>query len=234
MSRLPRLAIGGHPHLVLQRGLQSQPIFIDDEDRRSFLARLREAAADCRVRVHAYVLLDHEVQLLATPEEAAGLSRLMQSVGRRYVAEFNRRHGRLGTLWQGRYRAAVLEPETWLVDCMRFVDTAPLRCGGVEHAVDYAWSSAAHHIGRRIDPVVSDHPMYWQLGNTPFDREARFRALLEQPLPAAHLARITHASAQGWALGSEQFLHELSRQTPRRLKPRARGRPVRTIHSVPK
>jgi putative transposase len=225
MSRLARLAIGGHPHLVLLRGLRSQPLFVDDDDRRLFLAKLADAAVASKVVLHAYVLLDFEVQLLATPEHAAGLSRMMQSVGRSYVAAFNRRHTRLGTLWQGRYRAAVIEAANWLIDCMRHVEAAPLRFGHPT-AVDYEWSSAAHHVGRRADPLITDHPMYWRLGNTPFDREARYRELLEQALTPKEAERIEHASAQGWALGSERFLQEIGQATTRRLRPMARGRPA--------
>jgi putative transposase len=232
MSRLPRLAVGGHPHLIFQRALQGQPLFVDDDDRRLFLARLGEAAAASRVQLHAYVLLDAEVMLLATPEDARGLSRMMQAVGRSYVAAFNRRHGRLGTLWQGRYRATVLEASAWLVDCMRYVEAAPLR-SGLPGAEDYEWSSAAHHVGRRSDPLVSDHVLFWQLGNTPFDREARYRSLLEQALTSKQLERIEHAGAKGWALGSERFLHEIGQQTTRRLQPAARGRPPRRHISVP-
>ena len=232
MSRLPRLAVGGHPHLIFQRGLQSQPLFVDDADRRLFLARLGEAAAACKVQLHAYVLLDSEVMLLATPEDAAGLSRMMQAIGRSYVAAFNRRHGRLGTLWQGRYRATVLEASAWLVDCMRYVESAPLRVGSPS-AADYEWSSAAHHIGRHPDPLVTDHLVFWKLGNTPFDREANYRLYLEQALTSKQVERIEHAGAKGWALGSERFLQEIAERTTRRLRPMSRGRPARKPISVP-
>jgi putative transposase len=232
MSRLPRLAVGGHPHLIFQRGLQSQPLFVDDDDRRLFVARLGEAASACKVQLHAYVLLDAEVMLLATPEDAAGLSRMMQSIGRSYVAAFNRRHARLGTLWQGRYRATVIEASAWLVDCMRYVEAAALR-HGVQSAADYEWSSAAHHVGRRTDPLITEHLLFWKLGNTPFDREANYRTQLEQALTRKQTERIEHAGANGWALGSDRFLQQIGDLTTRRLRPMARGRPTRKSISVP-
>ena len=97
MARLPRLVIPGLPHHLIQRGHNRQPIVLDDEDRRQFLALLREAAVNQRVALHAYVLMDNHLHLLATPETPEGLSRMMQSLGRRYVAAFNQRHGRSGT-----------------------------------------------------------------------------------------------------------------------------------------
>jgi len=224
MSRLPRLAVAGQPHLILLRAVQ--PLFVDDEDRRLFVTTLGRAAATCRVALHAYVLLDVEAMILATPEDASGLSLMMQSLGRSYVAAFNRRHGRRGTLWQGRYRAAVIEPAAWLVDCMRFVESAPLRFG-LPNAADCEWSSAPHHIGRRPDPIVTDHTLYWRLGNTPFDREANYRTLLEQALTTSKAHRIEEAATKGWALGSERFLQEIGQRTTRRLKPTPRGRPTR-------
>jgi len=226
MSRLPRLAIGGRPHLIVQRGLQSQALFIDDEDRRTFLSKLAQAAAACRVAVHAYVLLDGEVQVLATPEDASGLSRMMQSLGRTYVAGFNRRHGRSGTLWQARFRAAVVEADSHLIACMRYVESRPAHAAHVE-ATDYPWSSAAHHIGRQRSALITEHPMYWRLGNTPFEREARYRSLLERALTQKEMREIEAAALKGWALGSERFVRELAQETDRRLRPLPRGRPAK-------
>jgi len=228
VSRLPRLTLVGQPHLILQRGLRSQPVFVDDEDYRQFLAKLADAAAACRVAIHAYVLLEGEVQILATPEDTGGLSRMMQSVGRSYVAAFNRRHARAGTLWQGRYRATVIEAQPWLIACMRYVETRPL-LGGQPNAQDYPWSSAAHHVGLKTSALVTDHPLYWRLGNTPFEREAFYRELLQRGLASIEVRRIEEAALKGWALGSERFLHEMGQQTTRRLRPAPRGRPVKVV-----
>ena len=98
MARLPRLSIAGLAHHVIQRGHNRQPIFLDDEDRLAYLAALRESAALHRVAVHAYVLMNDHLHLLVTPPTAEALSKMLQAIGRRYVAAFNRRHGRIGTL----------------------------------------------------------------------------------------------------------------------------------------
>lgn len=223
MARLPRLAIAGRPHLILQRTLPSQPAFVDDEDRRAFVAALRSVAAAERVAVHAYALLDHEVRLLVTPAQAPSLGRLMQAVGRAYVGGFNRRHGRRGTLWDGRFRATVLDEETLLIDTMRYVETPP--DPGATPPAEHTWSSAAHHLGQQASPLITEHPRFWRLGNTPFEREAAWRALLEQPLAASRLRDIEAAVLKGWALGPPPFVQALAAQTERPLQPRGRGRP---------
>jgi putative transposase len=225
MARLARLTLAGHPHHLIQRGLNRQPIVADDTDRERLLADLRECAALHKVAVHAYVLMDNHLHLLATPEDAEGLSRMMQSLGRRYVAFFNKRHGRSGTLWDGRFRAAPLEAGTHLLSCMRYIETNPQRIGWHIQPRDYRWSSAAHHLGRRRDPLVFDHALFWALGNTPFEREAVYAAWLEQGTSADEAKRLSDSALKGWPLGAAGFLKNLGEQTDRPVQPRRRGRP---------
>ena len=225
MARLPRLAAAGCVHLLTQRGNNGQPLCVDDRDRERFVQLLGEAAAAQQVAIHAWSLGESEFLLLGTPAEAARLSRMMQSLGRRYVAEFNRRHGRSGTLWEGRFRATVIEPESQLLDCMAYVELAPVRGGEAAAAQEHRWSSARHHLGLAADPSVSDHALYWALGNTPFEREAAHRALLEHGLTQGRVAAIAAATAKGWALGSPTFAAALAEHTGRRVVPGRRGRP---------
>ena len=224
MARLPRLSVAGQPHLVLQSGRRGESLFCDDDDRRCYLDALRIAARDVGSAVHGYALMNDRIYLLLTPPRSDSLGRLMQKVGRRYVTYFNRRHQRVGTLWDGRYRAAVVEPERFLLNCLRHLESGPVRDDLVRRPQDWPWSSAAHHVGRIDDPLVTEHSMYWQLGNTPFARQAAYLALNEEPLPADKVAAIDHAVSGGWALGSPEYLAELTQNTNRRLKPRSPGR----------
>ena len=202
---------------------------MDDTDRLRLLAELRESAALYKVAIHAYVLMDNHLHLLATPETAGGLSHMMQSLGRRYVAAFNKRHGRSGTLWDGRFRAAVMEADTHLLACMRFLELNPHRTAGFTlPPEDYVWSSAAHHLGRRRDSLVLDHALFWALGNTPFEREAAWRRWLEQGVTVDEGRRLMDSAHKGWPLGGTSFLRALAEQTERPAAPRKRGRPPRT------
>jgi len=196
------------------------------------LADLRALAREHGLAVHAYVLMPDHFHLLLTPREAGALSRAMQALGRRYVRAFNQRHARTGTLWEGRFRSTILDPTTCLLDLMRYVEGNPARAGLVQDAADYPWSSLAHHLGRRTDPLVSDHAVFWALGNTPFERQAAYQRLCAVPLDAAVLARIGAATQYGWPLGGADFLAQLGQQTPRRLVRRPAGRPRRAGEPV--
>jgi putative transposase len=227
VARLARLVVAGQAHLLIQRGVAAQAIVQDDEDRRGWLAALREAALSQRVAVHAWALLDSEAQLLATPPDAAALGRMMQMLGRRHVGAFNRRHGRRGTLFEGRFRGTVVEGGAWRLAALCWVDGLPALRGAAGSAPETQaqWSSAPHHLGLRRDPWLSDPPEYWQLGNTPFERESAFRALWRQGLPAAQAARLEQGALHGWAVGSPAFIAELAAHSTRPLVPRPRGRP---------
>ena len=190
MARLSRVALAGHLHLVAQRAVPGTGVFAHAADREAFKAALREAAKANRVAVHGYGLFDDELRLLVTPAHAAGLSRMLQSTGRRFVSGFNRSHRRAGPLWQDRFRAMVVDPTTGFIDCLRYVEAATGDAGA---------SSAAHHLGLHSDPLIADHAAYWTLGNTPFEREAAYRELTEQLLAGETQRAIEACLGPGWA-----------------------------------
>ena len=225
MARLPRLTLAGHLHHIIQRGNNRQPIFVGSEDFELMLTLLADNAQKYAVAVHAYVLMGNHFHLLATPSTADGLPQMMQAVGRRYVQHFNRRHARTGTLWEGRYRSTVLEPERYLLPCMVYLDLNPVRAGLVAQPADYAWSSHAHWLGRRTDRLLTPHALYWALGNTPFAREAAYAALVHAGVASQEQAALTQSVLSGWALGSPEFVEELQQRTPRRVTRGRAGRP---------
>lgn len=227
MARLGRLSVAGQAHHLLQRGHNRGAVFVDADDRRLFLTLLADAARSTGVAIHGYVLLDDAVHLLATPAAADSLSRAMQALGRNYGLRFNRRHRRSGTLWDGRFRAALVEPEPWALLSLAWIESAPVAARLASQAQDFAWSSAAHHLGLRVDPLITEHRLYWGLGNTPFEREAAWRLRLDASLTAQQASELLSAVGRGWALGSEPYLLEMAKQAGRSLRPRPRGRPGR-------
>jgi putative transposase len=229
MARLPRLVVPGFPHLLIQRSRRGQPLFGDDVDRDAYRQLLRDLAPARGVAIHAYALLPEAVHLLATPAKAADLGVFVQAVGRHYVRAFNRRHRREGGLWEGRFRSSVLEPERWLLPSMQFIESQPVRAGLVVDAAHYPWTSFAHHTGASVDAVVSDHSLFWALGNTPFDRQSLYRARFDSPLRESDVQALLNATLHGWALGSPAFIQELEKLTPRRLAPGRPGRPPKTM-----
>jgi putative transposase len=227
MARLSRLIVPDQLHHVVQSGNDHRQIFQDDVDYQVFLKWLREASKQFKVAIHAYVLLPDHLHLLLSPSDQTGLARMMQWVGRQYVPYFNRKYEREGTLWKGRYKATIMDPERYFMTCCRYIELNPVRYGVAANPSDYQWSSYLHHVGARQDLIITDHPKYWALGNTPFDREMAYKELMEQVLKEDEIRQITEATAKGWALGSAEFKATLEKKTSRRLSPVRKGRPTK-------
>ena len=206
-------------HYLVLRGhgaLAGPGVFTDAADRLAFVDALREAAGAEAVRVHAYALLRDEAQLLVTPLEAGALGRLMQAVGRRYVSAYNRRHDHRGSLWAGRYHCAVIEAGELRLAALRLVDGASSEPGA---------TSAGSRTGAPRETWLIDPPEVWALGNTPFEREAAYRALLARGVDPDQAHHLRRAALGGWALGTASFLATAAQATGRPAQPRPRGRP---------
>lgn len=219
MARLPRLVIPGLAHLVVQRGHGDRPVFGDDVDRRNYLGALRESAPAAGVQLLAWALRDEQVLMLARPTASDGISRLLQSVGRRYVSAYNRRHARSGTLWDGRFRCAPVEPGSTLLDLLAWIDGM---------GTEPAGTSAGLRLAGRPDALLVHPAEFWALGNTPFEREAAYRRRLAEGVAPDQAQRWQQAAIGGWAIGSAAFATELAARTQRPVRPRPPGRPRKT------
>lgn len=222
--------IAGLPHVVSLEVQHEQTLARDAQDRQGLTALIRESAVAQGVAVHAYAIGDDGLDLLATPAVATALGRFMQSVARRHAAAFNRRHGRRGGLWAGRYRTAALQAQPWLLRCMRWVEQRPWRrpeMGAYRSAASLLnqASSAAHHAGSASERWLTDPAPFWALGNTPFERELAYRALLQLPLEIAEAQRIEAALRGGWFIGDAGYLQAVAPELDRRPAPRPPGRP---------
>ena len=227
MARLPRLIVPHQPHHVLQSGNNDQNVFLDTEDYQHYLEWLRAAAKLYKVAVHAYVLMPNHVHLLVSPSDDTGLGQMMQWVGRYYVPYFNQKYARSGTLWKGRYKTSLIDAEHYFLLCCRYIEFNPVRGGLTGQPGDYPWSSYAHHAGLRPDGLVTDQAKYWELGNTPFQREAAYLELCEQGLGSQQVEAMNQVLLKGWPLGSEQFKTVLQHKMKRQVLPAKRGRPFK-------
>lgn len=226
MARLSRLTLPGHPHHVIQRGNNRQAIFASTADYQTMLDLLDENARKFNVAIHAYVLMGNHFHLLATPQTADGLPQMMQALGRRYVRYFNDSQKRTGTLWEGRYKSTLIQTERYLLACMAYIDLNPVRAGMVMQARDYPWSSHAHYVGLRIDKLLTPHALVWDLGNTPFAREAAYADLVQAGVSARQQQALTDSALRGWALGEPEFVENLQKKTTRRVSKGLAGRPL--------
>ncbi|MBA2079608.1 transposase [Rhodanobacter sp. PCA2] len=231
MARLPRLDLPGIPQHIVQRGNNRLPCFLDDVDRRRYLHLLRMALLDTHCALHGYVLMDNHVHLLATPPEAGAIARLMQKLGRCYVAQFNARHRRTGTLWEGRYKACLVDSESYVLQCMRYIDLNPVRARLTDDPLAYAWSSCAAHCGQREDTLLTPHPAYCSLACPGSNRTDTYRCLVYQALSDDDLIAIRSYLQQQRALGRDDFRSMVEAKTQRFAGVRPAHRPSRGAHA---
>ena len=225
MPRLPRLSVRLYPQHVVQRGNNRQPCFLDEEDYRHYLACLGKASTKYAVSIHAYVLMGNHVHLLLTPKTDTGVSLFMQSVGRRYVWYFNRRHNRTGTLWEGRYRASLVQDDAYLLACYRYIELNPVRAGLAGDPVGYRWSSySANALGRR-NPLVTPHAKFAELGRTPSETQAAYRHLIGRFIETELLESIRESLQSNRIFGSFDFQRDMERKLAFRIAKRKPGPP---------
>jgi putative transposase len=228
MARLPRYVIPGHPQHIIQRGNNRQAIFVAEPDYRFFRDALVEAAGRFGLAIHAYVWMTNHIHLLATPEREDSIGKTLQSVGRRYVQRFNSTYRRSGTLWEGRYRATVVDSERYLLTLMRYIEMNPVRAGMVAMPADYPWSS--HHrnahgkTGLNEDWLVAPDE-YLRLGSDADERQSAYLALFHSALAADDVTAIRDCTHKGWALGSEQFRARVEGLGRRQAASKGVGRP---------
>ena len=225
MPRRARLVIPGLPFHVTQRGVNRCAIFVDDEDRRTFLRLLRRRAAEQQLAVHAYVLMDNHVHLLATPGHAGSLSGALRRCGQVYVQYFNSRWNRSGALWQGRFASSPVQSDRHLLLVQRYIDLNPVRAGMVRLPEEHAWSSVHCLAGRRPDPLVTPHEIYLSLGNSTATRVAAYAGLLAEGLEDETVRAIRRSMTQQRAFGTEQFGSMMERTLGLPARCRGPGRP---------
>jgi putative transposase len=225
MPRAKRLELPGVAQHAIQRGNDRQACFFEAADYLCYLQALREAALRYACQVHAYVLMTNHVHLLLTPADAGAVARVMQAVGRRYVRHVNDSTGRTtGTLWEGRYKASLVDSERYVLACYRYIELNPVRAGMVASPGAYRWSSFAANGNGLHDPLVTPHAVYRQMGTTMEQCCARYRALVAEAIPEDDLAAIRLYVQRQRALGTPKFQVQIEQRLQRRA---GIGRPGR-------
>lgn len=225
MARQSRLDLPGIPQHVVQRGNNRLPCFLDDEDRCRYLTLLREALLATGCALHAYVLMDNHVHLLVTPPAEGDVGRLMQKLGRQYVGQFNARHRRTGTLWEGRYKACLVDQVIYLLRCHCYIDLNPVRARITDEATQFHWSSAAAHSGLCSDVLLTPHTSYLNLGIDAKCRGETYQSLLRETISDDDLQAIRAYLKQQRALGRDDFRAMVEAKTKRFASVRPAHRP---------
>ncbi|MFZ3041424.1 MAG: transposase [Thiobacillus sp.] len=228
MARLPRYVIPGQPQHIIQRGNNRQAIFAAEADYQFFRDALVEASLKHSLAIHAYVWMTNHIHLLATPEFDDSISKVFQSVGRKYVQYFNFTYKRSGTLWEGRYRATVVDSEQYLLILMRYIEMNPVRAGMVAHPRDYPWSSCGFNVQGEVGPNadwLTPHKEYMRLGRSAAERQSAYRQLFRAAVSGNDVKAIRECTHKGWALGGERFRAEIEALGMRQAASKGVGRP---------
>ncbi len=227
MPRKPRFYLPGIPVHAVQRGHSREPVFYEDADYRAYLDWLREAAERYYCAVHAYVLMSNHVHVLATPRDADSISRMMQYVGRRYVPYINYHYGTSGTLWEGRYKASLVQEEDYLLTCMRYIELNPVRANMVRHPREYRWSSYRANGEGREDALITPNALYQALGRTAGVRREAYRSLFKAHLGLDDVKEIRAAWQTGTPLGNDHFKAKVEAKLNTKIGQARRGRPAK-------
>jgi putative transposase len=205
MPRKPRFFVADIPAHVLQRGNNRQAIFFAENDYRVYLGWLAGAAKRWNCAVHAYVLMTNHVHLLVTPQDAEGISRLMQYVGRRYVPYVNHEYRRTGTLWEGRFKSSLVQARSYLLACYRYIELNPVRAGMVHGPADYAWSSYRTNALGEESPILRAHSDYLALGRSDRERQNAYQTLFATHLDQNTIKQMRECLQTGTPLGNARF-----------------------------
>lgn len=226
MPRKPRMYLAGVPCHVVQRGNNRNACFFADDDYRFYLLALDHACRRYQVDVHAYVLMTNHVHLLLTPHNVEGVSRVMQSLGRRYVQYVNKTYRRRGTLWEGRHKASLVDAERYLLACYRYIELNPVVAGMVDSPGKYRWSSFGRNAWGKRDACVRPHPLYRALGENGPSRRSSYRALFGGELASEVTNEIRTALDFSMPLGNDRFKQQIERVLGRSVGQARRGRPL--------
>lgn len=149
---------------------------------------------------------------------------MMQMLGRYYVQYYNYSYRRTGTLWEGRYKATLIDTEQYLLTCMRYIELNPVRANHLaSHPSECPWSSYRCNALGEQNVLLTPHPEYQRLGKTGEERQAAYRQLFRARIADKTLDEIREATNKAWVLGGDRFKRKLALQLDRRIAPTARG-----------
>ena len=235
MPRKPRLVIPSYPHHVIQRGNNRQAVFFSEDDYRYYLNCLYKAKLKGSSKIYAYVLMTNHVHLLVEPASLVGLGEFMQSVGRRYVRYINDTYQRSGTLWEGRYKSAIVSRDEYLMMCGRYIEMNPVRAGIVQVVGEYEWSSYRFRAMGQSDRLLDEDPWIVGLGKNLHERCGAYKAWIEAELKEGEWDNIREATQKGRIIGKEKFQKEIEMMLGRRVieqRGRPRKKPLPTAEIV--
>ncbi|MFP4040596.1 MAG: transposase [Desulfosudaceae bacterium] len=211
MARIARVVAPGYPHHISQRGNRRQQTFFSDEDYQAYIDLMAEWCGKQGVKIWAYCLMPNHIHLIAVPPGHENLKLAIGEAHRRYTRRVNFSRGWKGHLWQGRFSSYVLD-EAYLLACARYIEMNPVRAKLVTTPQAWPWSSAAAHIRKKDDKLVTVKPLM-EIVQKPW---AKF---LSQEVTSEERQSLLKHERTGRPLGGRQFTGELEQKLGRKLAP---------------
>lgn len=233
MARHPRVSFPGVALHVRQRGNDRQECFREDADRLVYLSALRAFCERWQCSLHAYCLMTNHVHLLLTPGDGGDCSMLMRDLGRSYVRYFNDRHGRTGTLWEGRFQSCLVDSAAYVIACYRYVEENPVRAGMVARPGEYPWSSYGSNAGFLRDETLQRHVEYLALGANDASRRAAYTGLFATAQDESVVRAFRTATNAGYPLVGGALKRSLAERGVRLGpdKPGPKRKPDAQVHA---
>ncbi len=226
MPRYPRAFVVGYPHHVVQRGHDRKPVFVEHDDYRFYLDNLNEQKHRLGVEVLAYCLMANHVHLILRPvHEDKSLSEFMRVLAARQTRYTNKLESRSGTLWEGRFKCSLIDTETYLPACCRYVDLNPVRARAVDDPEDYDWSSYRALAGIGPANGVDVEVAYRLMDLDPRHAAGAYRAFVRVGVTENELRTIRSAVQRNQLTGSSRFTDDIEARIGRRVETRGPGRP---------
>jgi len=227
MPRIARIVLPGCPHHITQRGNNREAVFLDDEDRRAYLALLKKHAGRHGVAILGYCLMTNHVHLIGVPEEPESLAKALGRAHFDYTIAFHRKHRRSGHLWQNRfYSCALDQPHFWLA--LRYVERNPLRAHMTRKARTYPWSSAAAHVGGADPSGLLDLEKWERLA-----RDRDWKQTLAGPEEEEIIEAIRASTHTGRPFANKRFIQKHEDEQGIRMRAMPVGRPRKQENGEP-
>lgn len=229
MPRKPRFYLPNIPVHIVQRGHSRKPVFFETADYQAYLYWLKEASVRYECRIHAYVLMTNHIHILSTPKNINSISLMMQYLGMQYVPYINYNYGTSGSIWEGRYKANMIQDEEYLLTCMRYIELNPVRANMVRSSGAYPWSSYRANGEGKTDILTQPHHLYHSLGKTLKQRLETYTSLFKAHIEESDLDSIRSSWQSGTPLGNDYFKQKVEAKLQCKVGQTRRGRPKKGL-----
>jgi len=210
MARKPRIHFPGALYHVITRGNRRQGIFLDERDFKMFLAYLSDYKNRYGFHLYAYALMGNHLHLLVEVEEIP-LGRIMQSLLFRYTRYFNRLHGEVGHLFQGRYKAILCDKDAYLLELVRYIHLNPVRAKMVKEPEDYVWTGHLSYLRKGADSLIDEEFVLDQFSDRRSLGRRRYRRFVWEGISSGHEEKYYRVKDQRY-LGEDSFVERIENE----------------------